>query len=140
MIEKPDFILNFHKPENTEIKHIRGHWYLYERHNKYDPSIKRSRKVSGKCLGKITAQGLIPTKRRLVNVGQKPKSVTLLKSALPSFSMKERLSIGSVCRNSFLTCGDKFMSSVSSVPRTIRVLEGYFCIMKTAFLPICFRI
>lgn len=30
MIEKPDFILNFHKPENTEIKHIRGHWYLYE--------------------------------------------------------------------------------------------------------------
>ena len=73
MIEKPDFILNFHKPENTEIKHIRGHWYLYERHNKYDPSIKRSRKVSGKCLGKITEQGLIPTKRRLVNVGQKPQ-------------------------------------------------------------------
>ena len=73
MIEKPDFILNFHKPENTEIKHIRGHWYLYERHNKYDPSIKRSRKVSGKCLGKITAQGLIPTKRRLVNIEQKPQ-------------------------------------------------------------------
>ena len=73
MIEKPDFILNFHKPENTEIKHIRGHWYLYERHNKYDPSIKRSRKVSGKCLGKITTQGLIPTKRRLVNIEQKPQ-------------------------------------------------------------------
>ncbi len=35
-----------------------------------------------------------------------------MKSALPSFSMRERLSIGSVCRNSFLTCGDKFMSSV----------------------------
>lgn len=73
MIEKPDFILQFQKPENTEIKHIRGHWYLYERHNKYDPSIKRSRKVSGKCLGRITEQGLIPTKRRLVSVDQKPQ-------------------------------------------------------------------
>ena len=73
MIEKPDFILQFQKPENTEIKHIRGHWYLYERHNKYDPSIKRSRKVSGKCLGCITEQGLIPTKRRLVSVDQKPQ-------------------------------------------------------------------
>lgn len=73
MIEKPDFILYFQKPENTEIKHIRGHWYLYERHNKYDPSIKRSRKVSGKYLGRITEQGLIPTKRRLVSVDQKPQ-------------------------------------------------------------------
>ena len=71
MTEKPDFILHFQKPENTEIKHIRRHWYLYERHNKYDPSIKRSRKVSGKCLGRITEQGLIPTKRQLVSVDQK---------------------------------------------------------------------
>ena len=134
MIEKPDFILNFHKPENTEIKHIRGHWYLYERHNKYDPSIKRSRKVSGKCLGKITAQGLIPTKRRLVNIEQKPQISDVIEVGSSVFFYE------SVCRNSFLTCGDKFMSSVSSVPCTIRVLEGYFCIMKTASLPICFRI
>lgn len=29
--EKPDFVKNYNKPKNTEIKHINGHWYLYER-------------------------------------------------------------------------------------------------------------
>ena len=43
---KPDFVVNFQRPANTEIKHISGHWYLYERTSKYDPKIKRSRKVS----------------------------------------------------------------------------------------------
>ena len=33
MMEKPDYIINFERPANTEIKYIRGHWYLYERSN-----------------------------------------------------------------------------------------------------------
>ena len=72
MAEKPDFILNFQRPKNTEIKKIGNNWYLYERFNKYDPEIKRSRKVSGKCLGKITPEGLVPTRRRLTPVAQLP--------------------------------------------------------------------
>ena len=44
---KPDFVVNFQKPANTEIKHISGHWYLYERTSKYDPKIKRSSEYSG---------------------------------------------------------------------------------------------
>ena len=134
MIEKPDFILQFQKPENTEIKHIRGHWYLYERHNKYDPSIKRSRKVSGKCLGRITEQGLIPTKRRLVSVDQNLKSVTLLKSALRSISMKEPPNADNVYRSISRICGDRSMSSVLSVLCTTLDLDGCPYIMKTAFL------
>ena len=59
MVEKPAYIANFVKPLNTEIKHIRGYWYLYERSNIYDPKIKRSRKKSGRCLGRITESGLI---------------------------------------------------------------------------------
>lgn len=70
MTEKPDFILNFKKPVNTEIKKIGNNWYLYERFNKYDPVIKRSRKVSGPCLGKITENGLIPSVKRKVNVNE----------------------------------------------------------------------
>lgn len=65
MTEKPDYILTFDRPKNTEIKKIGNNWYLYERFSKYDPTIKRSRKVSGRCLGKITPDGLIATKRRL---------------------------------------------------------------------------
>ena len=62
MVEKPAYVLNFDRPVNTEIKHIGGHWYLYERKNVYDPAIKRSRKKSGKCLGSITENGFIPSK------------------------------------------------------------------------------
>lgn len=71
MAEKPDYVLNFPRQKNTEIKKIGNNWYVYERFSKYDPEIKRSRKVSGKCLGKITPEGLVPTKRRLVQETQK---------------------------------------------------------------------
>lgn len=70
MIEKPDYVLAFVKPKKTEIKHIRNHWYLYECSSKYDPTTKRSRKISGKCLGVITPNGLQETTRRLKSESQ----------------------------------------------------------------------
>lgn len=68
MMEKPYYVANFVRPLNTEIKYIRGHWYLYERSNVYDPKIGRSRKKSGKILGSITEQGLVPSRARRENV------------------------------------------------------------------------
>ena len=62
-MEKPDYILNFKKPKNTEIKYINGYWYLYERINVYDPIIRRSRKKSGSILGKITERGFVPSRK-----------------------------------------------------------------------------
>ena len=79
MTEKPEYVLNFPRQKNTEIKKIGNCWYVYERFSKYDPVIKRSRKVSGKCLGKITPDGLVPTRRRLVSVASNalcPKRVS----------------------------------------------------------------
>ena len=64
MAEKPESVAGFDRPKGTEIKHIRGSWYLYERSWRYDPSIRRSRKVSGRCLGKITPEGLVPSVSR----------------------------------------------------------------------------
>lgn len=64
MAERPDWVRDFDRPKGTEIKHIRGNWYLYERLSVYDPEIKRSRKKSGRCLGKITPEGLIPSVSR----------------------------------------------------------------------------
>ena len=63
--QKPEYVTRFIKPARTEIKHIGQNWYLYERLSRYDPEIKRSRKVSGKCLGKLTESGLVLTERRL---------------------------------------------------------------------------
>ena len=62
--ERPDWVKNFQCEKNTEIKYINGHWYLYERSTKYDPELKRSRKVSGKLLGSITENGFVPKKEK----------------------------------------------------------------------------
>lgn len=59
---RPDFVQNYDKPKNTEIKHINGHWYLYEKINYYDSTARRSRTKSGAMLGKITADGFVPKK------------------------------------------------------------------------------
>ncbi len=65
MLERPDFIKSYIKPKNTEIKHISGNWYLYERSSVYDPKTKKMRKKSGKCLGKITQEGFAASKEKV---------------------------------------------------------------------------
>ena len=49
--------LNQYKEPRTEIRFIKGGYYKYAVSYKYDPSIKRTRKVSGDLLGKITEHG-----------------------------------------------------------------------------------
>jgi len=71
MPEKPDYVLNFSKPPRTEIKYIRGHWYLYEATSKYDPKKKRAQKISGRCLGAITSDGLTPSRPRKKKLSEK---------------------------------------------------------------------
>ncbi len=58
MRERPDYVKNFQKPKNTEIKYINGHWYLYEKYGVYDPISKKMRKKSGQIIGKVTPGGL----------------------------------------------------------------------------------
>ena len=71
--ERPDFVKSFNKPKNTEIKHINGHWYLYEKINYYDKELKRSKTKSGSMLGTITENGFVPkkTKTKKENTQQK---------------------------------------------------------------------
>ena len=46
-----------HRKPGTELRLINGTYYLYAVSSKYDPAIKRARKISGKLLGKITQSG-----------------------------------------------------------------------------------
>lgn len=55
---KPDYVLSFSKPSNTEIKYVYGNWYLYERVSVYDKEKKRTRKKTGRYIGTITPTGL----------------------------------------------------------------------------------
>jgi len=67
--EKPDWVIRFDRPQGTEIKHINGRWYLYERLSVYNPETKKKRKKSGKLLGTITSEGFIPKRERLPDCG-----------------------------------------------------------------------
>lgn len=50
--------------KGTNISCIRGKYYLHECSSKYDPKKKRAKKITGKYLGRITEEGLIPPKKK----------------------------------------------------------------------------
>ena len=60
---KPSFVSDFKKPKNTEIKHINGNWYLYERSSVYDSETKKMRKKSGNAWGRLLKRDLLPAKK-----------------------------------------------------------------------------
>lgn len=64
-----------HRRKGTNISFIRGKYYLYACSSKYDPEKKRARKITGEYLGRITEDGLIPPKRRQVELCSKEVSI-----------------------------------------------------------------
>lgn len=66
----PDWVLAHRRPK-TEIRFLNGKYYLYEATSKWDPAKKRSQKISGKLLGKITPEGFIESdKHKLRSMGE----------------------------------------------------------------------
>ena len=59
----PEWALK-HKRKGTELRLIKGHYYLYEVSSKWNPEKKRTQKISGKILGKITPEGFVESKRQ----------------------------------------------------------------------------
>lgn len=57
----PEWALKF-KKKGTELRCIRGKYYLYEVSSKWDKNKRRPKKITGKYLGRITPEGLIPPK------------------------------------------------------------------------------
>lgn len=82
MAEKPDWVRGLDRPRGIETRRMRGKWRLCERSWRYDPKTGRSRKVSGRYLGKITPEGLVPSAGRdcgpSANVNQFEPSVVLV--------------------------------------------------------------
>ena len=54
----PDWAIK-HKQKGTEIRNIKGNYYLYKISSKWDKIKKRPQKITEKFLGKITMEGLI---------------------------------------------------------------------------------
>lgn len=59
----PDWVLA-QKRKGTAIHRIKGYYYLYEVSSKWDPIKKRSQRITGKLLGRITPEGLSPSGQR----------------------------------------------------------------------------
>jgi transposase len=57
----PEWVLKYKRP-GTELRCIRGKYYLYEAYSKWDKAKKRARKISGKCLGAIYVDGFKQSK------------------------------------------------------------------------------
>jgi transposase len=59
-----------HKQKGTELRYIRGRYYLYEYRTVYDKVNKRPRKITGRLLGSITEkEGFLPSEKRELEQG-----------------------------------------------------------------------
>ena len=70
----PEWVEKY-RQKGTNISCIRGKYYLYACTSKYDPEKKRAKKVTGKYLGRITEEGLIPPKKKQVDIPEKEISI-----------------------------------------------------------------
>jgi hypothetical protein len=62
----PEWALRHRKP-GTELRCINGHYYLYSVSSKWDKDTKRTKKITGPIIGKITSDGeLIPSRKKKV--------------------------------------------------------------------------
>lgn len=72
----PAWVAQFKEPK-TEIKLIKGGYYKYQVDYKYNPEKKRTDKVSGVLLGKITEQGFEPSDKDKIRKKQAGTSVDI---------------------------------------------------------------
>jgi hypothetical protein len=57
-----------HRQKGTEIRHIKGQYYVYEVSSKWNPDKKRAQKITGKLIGKITPEGFIGSSKEQLRV------------------------------------------------------------------------
>lgn len=75
----PDWATALRKP-GTELRYLSGKYYLYAVSSKYDPVLKRAKKISGKLLGRITETGgfIASDKDKLRQKAEQPIKVDTL--------------------------------------------------------------
>jgi transposase len=76
-----------HKTPGTEVRTNSGRYYLYKVTSKYDPTIKRSRKITERFLGKITPQGII--KPKLQTLKENLQQITVKEYAATQFTLTQ---------------------------------------------------
>jgi transposase len=85
MVKHPQWALK-HKKKRTELRLIKGHYYLYKITSKWDPEKKRSKKITLGILGKITKEeGFVESeKHKLKRQTFIPENIYLKEAGLSS--------------------------------------------------------
>jgi hypothetical protein len=68
----PQWVLRHREPK-TEIKYIKGAYYKYSISYKYNPEKKRTDKITGVLLGKITEAGFVPSDKNELRTWKQSK-------------------------------------------------------------------
>ena len=80
----PKWVLKY-KKSGEEIRYIKGKYYVYKVTSKWDPEIKRSKKITGEYLGRITEEdGFIPVSRGRV-IEKKIENVQVKENGISCF-------------------------------------------------------
>jgi transposase len=79
----PEWALK-HKKPGTELRHMKGRYYLYEVSSKWNKEKKRAQKITGKILGRITENGFKPSGENVQPLPQ-TKEVFVKSSGLGPF-------------------------------------------------------
>lgn len=61
-VEHPDWVLSQKRPK-TEVRFLNGRYYLYSVSSKWDKETKRSKKITGPLLGRITPDGFVESSK-----------------------------------------------------------------------------
>lgn len=75
-MQHPQWALK-HKRKGTELRLIRGTYYLYEVSSRWNPEKKRAQKITGRLLGKITPEGFIQSPKYALS--QRPIQSVIVK-------------------------------------------------------------
>ncbi len=92
-----------HKKKGTELRLLRGTYYLYEVSSRWNPEKKRAQKITGKLLGKITPEGFIQSPKYML--AQKPVQSVVVKEYGASHFLRQLMSdVTAGLQDTFSSC------------------------------------
>ncbi len=131
--QHPQWAIAQKKP-GTELRCIRGKYYLYECSSFYDKELKKTRKKTGKYLGMITEErGLVPPRKRQVEI----ENETVCAEAAAGHISCPEPKVGQVKEYGLSTfisegCGELISNLKASMPTMWnRVLAMAYCRLRS---------
>lgn len=93
-----------HKRKGTELRLIRGTYYLYEVSSRWNPEKKRAQKITGRLFGKITQEGFIQSPKYALAQRAPVLSVVVKEYGASHFLRQLMSDVTTELQNAFPSC------------------------------------